>query len=238
MTSAPVRERLAAAAFELFDERGFDQTTVTDIAERAGVGRTTVFRSFQSKEDLIFPDHDRLLAIVRDRLAASTTRATDVAVFEALAVVLRYYTSEGERARSRYRLTRSVPALAAREAASVRLYKQAFAGFFQTVLDGGRDAALRAELAGSAVVTAHNHVLRRWLRGQSDDPETELKPALDYAMATLREQTGGSDVASILLVRTDRSVDDVFAALQRTLGPDGISANPTNARSPRRRTNS
>ena len=68
MTRPAARERLAGAAFELFDERGYEQTTVDDITERAGLGRTTFFRHYRSKEDVIFPDHDRLLAQVGERL--------------------------------------------------------------------------------------------------------------------------------------------------------------------------
>ncbi|MFY9851197.1 MAG: helix-turn-helix domain-containing protein, partial [Trebonia sp.] len=41
MSKPSARERLAGAAFELFDERGYEQTTVDDITERAGLGRTT-----------------------------------------------------------------------------------------------------------------------------------------------------------------------------------------------------
>ena len=61
MTKPSARERLAAAAFALFDERGYEQTTVDDITERAGLGRATFFRHYRSKEDVIFPDHDLLL---------------------------------------------------------------------------------------------------------------------------------------------------------------------------------
>jgi len=78
----PVRERLMSAAFDLFDECGYEQTTVDAIAERAGVGRTTFFRNFRSKEDVIFPDHDRLLAAVQSRLDASTAEAALIALPE------------------------------------------------------------------------------------------------------------------------------------------------------------
>ena len=61
MTKPTARERLAEAAFALFDERGYEQTTIDDITERAGLGRTTFFRHYRSKEDVIFPDHDLLL---------------------------------------------------------------------------------------------------------------------------------------------------------------------------------
>ena len=67
-----VRDRLAEAAFDLFDERGYAQTTVDDLTERAGLGRTTFFRHYRSKEDVIFPDHDRLLEQVGERLRTSS----------------------------------------------------------------------------------------------------------------------------------------------------------------------
>ena len=56
------RERLISAAIALFDEKGYDAVTVEAIAQRAEVGRTTLFRLFGSKEGLVFPDHDALLA--------------------------------------------------------------------------------------------------------------------------------------------------------------------------------
>ena len=49
-----VRAAVVEAAFALFEERGFDETTIEDIAERAEVSRRTIFRYFASKEDLVF----------------------------------------------------------------------------------------------------------------------------------------------------------------------------------------
>ncbi|HEX8780235.1 MAG TPA: TetR family transcriptional regulator, partial [Nocardioides sp.] len=77
------RDRLVEAAFALFDERGFEGTTVDDVAERAGVGRSTFFRAFGSKEDVIFPDHAEVLRAMRDRLATATGTTYLVAVTEA-----------------------------------------------------------------------------------------------------------------------------------------------------------
>src|SRR5512141_2126043 len=45
-------ERITAAAAELLLQRGFDRTTVDDVAARAGVGKATVYRRWPSKEDL------------------------------------------------------------------------------------------------------------------------------------------------------------------------------------------
>lgn len=48
-----VRDAIWDAAIDLFAEKGFDETTVDDIAERAGVSRRSFFRYFGSKDDLL-----------------------------------------------------------------------------------------------------------------------------------------------------------------------------------------
>ena len=50
---ASTRRRLVDSAMALFAEQGFEGTSVEDIAARAGVGRTTFFRHFPTKDDLI-----------------------------------------------------------------------------------------------------------------------------------------------------------------------------------------
>ena len=52
--------RLRAAALELFVERGYDGTTVADIAERAGLTARTFFRHFADKREVLFQGADRL----------------------------------------------------------------------------------------------------------------------------------------------------------------------------------
>jgi AcrR family transcriptional regulator len=52
------REAIVEAAHQLFAERGFDQVTVTDIAERAEVGRSTFFRYFGDKQEVVFAADD------------------------------------------------------------------------------------------------------------------------------------------------------------------------------------
>jgi AcrR family transcriptional regulator len=61
------REKIVHAAYDLFAERGFDAVTVTDIAERAEVGRTTFFRYFGDKQEVVFADEQRHA----DRLAVA-----------------------------------------------------------------------------------------------------------------------------------------------------------------------
>jgi AcrR family transcriptional regulator len=58
------RQRIIAAAQELFLARGFDNVSVGDIAERAEVGRTTFFRLFGDKQEVMFANEQELLATI------------------------------------------------------------------------------------------------------------------------------------------------------------------------------
>jgi AcrR family transcriptional regulator len=211
-------ERLRQAAFTLFESQGYDATTVDQIAEQAGVGRTTFFRLFRSKEDVIFPDHTDVLARVRARLATAPVESTPTAVTEAARLVLRRYLDEGELARSRYRLTRSIPALRSREIAHMQQYQREFREFVRewTAEEPGQD--LRAELLASAIVVAHNHVLRRWLRGQTETPEVEFDDAMALvtSLHAPRSQTGGS---TVLVIESSRDADEVAGLVRRALDP-------------------
>src|SRR5215471_12546416 len=181
MSKPPAHERFAQAAFALFDERGYEQTTVDEIAERAGLSRATFFRLYRSKEDVIFPDHDRLIEQVRDRLRSSSHATALAAVSDAVRLVLLHYLDEGDLARRRYALTSTVPALRDREIVSVARYQRLFREFIAGwMADTAEPAPLRAELMAAAVVAAHNHVLRRWLRGESPEPVRELDDAMRH----------------------------------------------------------
>jgi AcrR family transcriptional regulator len=233
MVKPPVRERLTSAALELFDERGYEQTTVDDIAARAGVGRTTFFRAFGSKDDAVFPHHEQVLVAVRDRLEAATPETADVAVVEAARLVLRHYLAEGEVARTRYRLTSAVPALRHREIASMQRYQRLFRGYvarWQGADPGaGPESGLRAELMANLVVTAHNHVLRRWLRGLTSDAAAEAEFEAAMALVTglfagggaVHREGPGATPGSIVVFRTERELATVLPALRALLGEPG-----------------
>ena len=80
MTGAPIglrerkkretREALARAGLELFVERGYDATTLADIAEVAGVSTRTIFAYFPSKEDILFASFETMRDALATTLAA------------------------------------------------------------------------------------------------------------------------------------------------------------------------
>ena len=221
MSKPSARERLADAAFSLFDERGYEQTTIDDITERAGLGRTTFFRHYRAKDDVIFPDHDLLLRQVGERLRTSSHGTALAAVSDAVRLVLLHYIDEGDLARRRYALTSSVPALRDREIASVARYQRLFREYIASrTADPGETPALQAELMAAAVASAHNHVLRRWLRGESPDPVREVDDALRQVIALFAasgEKPDGSGT-TIVAFRTGQDIDVLIPALRRLAG--------------------
>src|SRR5271169_521895 len=79
------RGRLEQAAMELFIERGFEQTTVTEIAERAGLTERTFFRYFADKREVLFWGAGALQEILVSAIEDAPEDATPI---EALAASL------------------------------------------------------------------------------------------------------------------------------------------------------
>jgi AcrR family transcriptional regulator len=216
------REEIADAAFRLFSRNGYDETSVDDIAAAAGVSRSTFFRSYGSKEAVVFPDHDQLLDRIDQRLRASHTDSALAAVTDAVKLVLFHYVAEGERARERYRLTSSVPALKNRELVSTARYQRLFRSYLSRWGDGSETSELQAEIAAAAVVAAHNHVLRRWLRGQCEDPHAEVVAALDN-VRYLFDRRDVSGPPAIIVVPAGTSMDAVQSEIRAALARSGSS---------------
>jgi hypothetical protein len=77
----------------------------------------------------------------------------------------------------------------------------------------------------NAVVTAHNHVLRQWLRGEVDDPTArdEFDAAMTYLTTLFEDQSGERGSASpqaVVVIRTDGDLNAVVDGLRHHLeGP-------------------
>jgi AcrR family transcriptional regulator len=207
LESASARERLAQAAFTQFAIHGFDATTVDQIADAAGFSRRTFFRYFATKEDVIFPAHDRL----RSSVAAELDRRRDEppldAVCASVGLVLADYVANREVSLLRFGLTRKVTSLRDREVTSVHRYERLFARYISE--QTAEADPLGAELMASAVVAAHNSVLRDWLvNGGVSDPRHDLLAALARVRALF---AAPSDATSDAAVASTRSVVAVFS---------------------------
>lgn len=111
-----MRSRLQAAALELFRERGYDQTTASQIAGRAGVTERTFFRYFPDKREVLFDGE----AVLREALTASIATAPERVppldlLFRAFRSVLPALEDNRPYAKPRYELIAATPALHERE---------------------------------------------------------------------------------------------------------------------------
>jgi AcrR family transcriptional regulator len=239
-----IRRELAAAAMELFATKGYEATTVDEIAAQAGVARRTFFRHFRSKEEAIFPDHDDTLVRAQEVLEAAPPHEHPLdTVCRGIKEVMKMYAYSPKGSVERYKLTREVPALREREIASVARYERLFTRYLLAHFDEAAhrdgisdfDEPLLAEVAASAVVTAHNHVLRRWLRGGGIG---DVEGQLDHAFAIVRRTFGtdfvankpsgqgrpggGADTARhgevlVTVARTDAPLSEIMTSIEEAL---------------------
>jgi AcrR family transcriptional regulator len=106
--------QIAEMAVALFVERGYDQTTIEDICTVVGISRTTFFRYFPAKEDVLMRDFadlgDLLLASLITRPDKETAWA---ALRNALGPLTARYDADGERTRRALKLVIETPTLGA-----------------------------------------------------------------------------------------------------------------------------
>ncbi|MEV0176289.1 TetR family transcriptional regulator [Streptomyces sp. NPDC050803] len=209
----PMREALVAAAFQLFVERGYEETTVDDIVALAGVGRRSFFRYFPSKEDVVFPDHERCLADMTAFLASGDDESDEPVrrVCDAARLVLRMYAENPAFSVQRYRLTKRVPGLRAYELSVVWRYERALAEYLRARFAGRRDGTLHADVIAAAVVAAHNNALRSWLRS---DGRGDATATVDHALGYVQSAFGAAAPP-----RVDEQPDDVVVVVSRRGAP-------------------
>lgn len=179
------RETIADAAMQLFAERGFDATTIADIAAAADIAPRTFFGYFPSKEAVVFHDHDALLASFGARLRERGARET---AFDAMrAWVLDLVAAndhDAPRRAVRRRLTDETPALAAQERANRAQFEAVLTEAVASDLGSSADA-LAPHLAAAAAIATLD-ALDRFHDGR-EQPDAEAAVAiLDEALAFLR----------------------------------------------------
>lgn len=169
---AETRHRIQRQAIRLFVDRGYDATTVNDVAAAAGVSAMTVYRHFPTKEDLVlYDDFDQLAAATISELPATGSLAdrigrTVLATFDLAG------THDREILLDRLRLMISTPALQARHLDSQYRLQEAFV----TGIGAGSDnpaAEFQTRAAAGAVLGVAYTALLRWAAedGESSLPE-------------------------------------------------------------------
>ena len=191
------RGRLEQAAIELYAERGFEQTTVAEIAERAGLTERTFFRHFADKREVLFGGVGDVTGLLVDAVAAASDSATPL---EAVGAGLTAFATllEEQRgrqfARKRQRIIASNDELRERELIKLATWATTLAG---AVRARGVDEA-SAKLAGEVGIALFKTAFDRWVATSRGPTLAELiRETLDRLKA-LSASPGRAVVAKAL----------------------------------------
>jgi AcrR family transcriptional regulator len=157
------RGRMIRAAVELFTERGFEQTTAGDIAERAGVTERTYFRHFADKREVLFDGSKTMERTAYDTiLAAPADRSPLDAALAGMVAAGGLLEDRREHAVRRSRIVAANPSLQEREL----LKLAALTGTTADALRARGVADLAADLAAHSAVTVFHLAFARWVAAE------------------------------------------------------------------------
>ena len=177
--------RLVVAAITLFAEQGYQATTVSEIAERAGLTQRTFFRYFSDKREVLFSGSGELGRLWLEAVAAAPPEATPLAVVTAgLDPVAEMFVERHDFARTRAEIIEANPELKERELIKL----QTLAGAIEAALIERGVSASAAILAAQAGVTVFHVAFASWVR--QNDP-TAFRRLMDESLEELRSVTAG-----------------------------------------------
>ena len=180
------RGRLERAALELYVERGFEQTTVAEIAERAGLTERTFFRHFADKREVLFAGGE----VLRELLVGAVAGASDsVAPIEAVAAALEaagaLLQERREYARQRQAVIAANAGLRERELIKLASLASALAGALR--LRGVTEPA--ASLTAEAGIAVFKIAFERWV---GETSRQELPQLIRESFDELKAVTAGT----------------------------------------------
>jgi AcrR family transcriptional regulator len=177
--------RLEEAALQLYTERGFDQTTVAEIAERAGLTERTFFRYFADKREVLFGGQTMLTEFLVGQIAGAPGDAGPLdAVGAALTALGPVFDGRHDHARRRQAIIDANPALQERELIKLATLTVEMAEALHRRGVGEVAARLAAE-TGMAVFKV---AFGRWI---SDDSGAGLADVIAASFDELRDLTAG-----------------------------------------------
>jgi AcrR family transcriptional regulator len=179
------RGRLERAALELYIERGFDQTTVAEIAARAGLTERTFFRHFADKREVLFAGAGQLQEFLVRTLASAPDSAAPIdavaAAVEAAGALLQ---ERRDYAGQRQAVIAANTELQERELIKLASLATALAGALRR--RGVTDPA--ASLAAEAGIAVFRIAFERWI---NDTSQADLPQLIRESLDELKAVTAG-----------------------------------------------
>jgi AcrR family transcriptional regulator len=178
--------RLERAAMEIFSERGFDQTTVAEIAARAGLTERTFFRHYADKREVLFGGSSGFSGLLVQSVADAPASATPIdTIAAALATAGELFAERLDHARQRQRIIGAHPDLQERELVKLASLAVSLADALRQ--RGVSDMASR--LAAEAGVAVFKIAFERWI---AENNVTPLSDIIRESLAELKAVTAGN----------------------------------------------
>lgn len=193
-----VQDAIYEAAIDLFTRKGFDETTVEELAEAAGISRRSFFRYFQSKDDLLALSTVNCGKVLRDTVAASAdTLGSLEVVREAVSAGTRFI--EGQQY-TRQIIEITVRSTSASQAHMSRLMEvhDKLSSAYSTQMEMSSQDFLRPFLLAGLTQLVINAATGAWFMGEHEDIESATQQAfLDLAEIFANESANspGKEVA-------------------------------------------
>lgn len=183
------RGRLERAALELYVERGFEGTSVAEIAERAGLTERTFFRHYADKREVLFAASSGLQELLVGAVARAPESATPMeAVAAALDAAAAALQERQEHARRRQAVIAANAELQERELIKLASLSAALADALRQ--RGVDDAS--ASLAAEAGIAVFKIAFRRWVEQAEQAEQKDLSQVIGESLAGLKAVTAGA----------------------------------------------
>ena len=173
---ARTRQEIVEAALELFEKKGFDETTIDDVAMAADVSPRTVFRHFATKEDLVFLGQEEENQKVAELLkrAPKSGDPIDAMMHATRAILLTPEATPEQLVRSQ-RLIERTPSLRSHKGKVLSKIEELVAGALVPAR-GTRHEVLRARLLAAVYLASLDVAMSSWIEaGAKGSPSAELE---------------------------------------------------------------
>ncbi|WP_306189743.1 MULTISPECIES: TetR/AcrR family transcriptional regulator [unclassified Streptomyces] len=184
------RGRLAEAALELYSERGYEQTTVAEIARRAGLTERTFFRHYTDKREVLFGGSGALQELFVSAVAEAPESAAPIdAIAAGLEAVSAVFVGRREQSRRRQAVIAANAELQERELIKLASLAAALGG----ALRGRGVTEPAASLTAEAGVAVFKVGFEHWIASAG---EREMAPLMREALDELKAVTAGAQGTS------------------------------------------
>lgn len=182
------RQTIERVALDLFEQHGFDATTIDEIAAAADIAPRTFFHYFRAKEDVVIADYTiRLEQIVAALETGPNDQEPWVALRKAFLSAAADYETERDHMLRRFRIIQESPAVAARNLQLQASWEDAVADAVVEWLDVDDTEDIRPRLIAGAALAAMRASLRLWL---TDNGTSRLPDHVAHAFDVLEGGLG------------------------------------------------